>query len=88
MSTFLHYVHCKDALLDCSAPGGERCESLTWVDEIGPQGPNFSEILIKNLRLFIHGNAYENMVCEMAAILSGRGRLWIVRFGYDYTTEG
>ena len=19
----------------CSAPGGERCESLTWVDEIG-----------------------------------------------------
>ena len=36
MSTFLHYVHCKDALLDCSAPGGERCESLTWVDEIVP----------------------------------------------------
>ena len=34
MSVFLHYVHCKDALLDCSAPGGERCESLTWVDEI------------------------------------------------------
>ena len=34
MSTFLHYVHCKDALLDCSAPSGERCESLTWVDEI------------------------------------------------------
>ena len=34
MSTFLHYVLCKDALLDCSAPGGERCESLTWVDEI------------------------------------------------------
>ena len=34
ISTFLHYVHCKDALLDCSAPGGERCESLTWVDEI------------------------------------------------------
>ena len=38
MSTFLHYVHCKDALLDYSAPGGERCESLTWVDEILP-GP-------------------------------------------------
>ena len=34
MSTFLHYVHCKDALLDCSSPGGERCESLSWVDEI------------------------------------------------------
>ena len=26
MSTFLHCVRCKDALLDCSAPGGERCE--------------------------------------------------------------
>ena len=34
LSTFLHYVCCKDALLDCSAPGGERCESLTRVDEI------------------------------------------------------
>ena len=34
MSTFLNNVRCKDALLDCSAPGGERCESLTWVDEI------------------------------------------------------
>ena len=34
MSTFLHYVHYKDALLDGSAPGGERCESLTRVDEI------------------------------------------------------
>ena len=34
MSTFLHYVHCKDALIDCSAPGGERCESTTWVDVI------------------------------------------------------
>ena len=36
ISTFLHYVHYKDALLDCSAPGGERCESLNWVDEIIP----------------------------------------------------
>ena len=35
LSTFLHYVCCKDALLDCSAPGGEMCESLTRVDEIG-----------------------------------------------------
>ena len=40
MSTFLHYVHCKDALLDCSAPGGERCESLTWVDEIAKISSN------------------------------------------------
>ena len=42
MSTFLHYVHCKDALLDCSAPGGERCESLTWVDEITHWWPDFN----------------------------------------------
>ena len=41
MSTFLHHVHCKDALLDCSAPGGERCESLTRVDEIGAYGLGF-----------------------------------------------
>ena len=41
MSTFLHYVRCKDALLDCSAPGGERCESLTWVDEIGQIFPTY-----------------------------------------------
>ena len=42
MSTFLHYVLCKDALLDCSAPGGERCESLTWVDEIVHTNVNVS----------------------------------------------
>ena len=41
MSIFLHYVRCKDALLDCSAPGGERCESLTWVDEIDIPGSVF-----------------------------------------------
>ena len=41
LSTFLHYVRCKDALLDRSAPGGERCESLTWVDEIIP---HFNEV--------------------------------------------
>ena len=34
MSTFIHYVRCKDAFLNCSAPGGERCKSLTRVDEI------------------------------------------------------
>ena len=46
MSTFLHYVHCKDALLDCSAPGGERCESLTWVDEIEPCSCVFSPPIV------------------------------------------
>ena len=53
MSTFLHYVRCKDALLDCSAPGGERCESLTWVDEIDAVHLNLKKLLrllqIKNV---------------------------------------
>ena len=49
MSTFLHYVHCKDALLDCSAPGGERCESLTWVDEIN----TFSLIILLGYKIFV-----------------------------------
>ena len=47
MSTFLHYVRCKDALLDCSAPGGERCESLTWVDEIYKVCNNSSMLWLK-----------------------------------------
>ena len=34
----------------------------------GPLGINFSEI--QNTKLFIHENASENFVCEMAAILS------------------
>ena len=34
MSTFHHYVRCKDDPLICSTPGGEKCESLTGVDEI------------------------------------------------------
>ena len=47
MSTFLHYVHCKYALLDCSAPGGERCESLTRVDEIGDRNPVAEEMSLQ-----------------------------------------
>ena len=40
-----------------------------------PLGTNFSEILIKIKKNFIHENASEDIVCEMAAILS-RGR-WV-----------
>ena len=40
---------------------------------IRPLGTNFSEILIKIENFSLHENAYENIVCEMAAILS-RGR--------------
>ena len=45
-STFLHYVRCKDALLDCSDPGGKRCESLTWVDEIACLHRELARLLI------------------------------------------
>ena len=48
MSTFLPYVRCKDALHDCSAPGGERCESLTWVDEI-------STALVQRMAYYLFG---------------------------------
>ena len=54
MSTFLHYVHWKDALLDCSAPGSERCESLTWVDEIEHNFVQFKSKYVNfHLRKFI-----------------------------------
>ena len=61
MSTFRHYVRCKDALLDCSAPGGEWCESLTWVDEIQWN-------IEQNSNIFIHENAFDNIVLKITAI--------------------
>ena len=58
MSTFLHYVRCKDAPLDCSTPGGEKCESLTGVDEIiRTQG---SEFFIQHE---IHNEILQTVVC-------------------------
>ena len=39
---------------------------------IGPLGTIFSEILVKIQKIFIHENAFENIVCEMVAILSRR----------------
>ena len=42
---------------------------------IGPLGTNFSEILIKIQKPFIHKNAPESIVCEMVAILF-KGR-WV-----------
>ena len=46
MSTLFHYFHCKDTLLDCSVPGGERCESLNPVDQ-----PSVSMIVERTLVL-------------------------------------
>ena len=37
---------------------------------IEPLGTNFGDIKNKNTKHFIHENAYENIVFEMAAILS------------------
>ena len=37
---------------------------------IGPLGTNFSEILIK-IPNFFHENAFENIICQIAAILLG-----------------
>ena len=42
---------------------------------IGTLRTDFDEILTQNLNVFIHENVFENVVCEMAAILC-RGR-WI-----------
>ena len=52
------------------SPGRHR--AIIWINAgillIGPLGTNFSEISIKILT-FIHENAFESVVCEMAAIL-------------------
>ena len=72
MSTFLYYVRCKDALLDCSAPGGERCKSLTWVDEIIPDDSK---------ELYILHNQYRGCWCPGGTRCQGisshrRHRTW------------
>ena len=47
---------------------------MTWTNAtlllIGPSGTTFNEIQNGNTELFIHENAFENVVCEVAAILS------------------
>ena len=50
-----------------------RCQSITWTNadllSIDPLGTYFREIWIKIQKRFIHENAFQNAVCEMAAIL-------------------
>ena len=50
-----------------------RHQAIIWTNAgillIGPLGTKFSEILVKILS-FIQENAFEKVVCEMAAILS------------------
>ena len=48
-------------------------QAITWTNtdllRIGPSGTNFGESWIKKKKNFIHENASESVVCEMAAIL-------------------
>ena len=50
-----------------------QCQAIIWINAgillIGPLGSNFSEILIE-IHIFIQENAFVNLVCKMAAVLS------------------
>ena len=48
-------------------------------------GTNFNEILIKIKKTLIPENAFENIICEMAAIVS-RGR-WVDKLFYFVMKE-
>ena len=52
----------------------EQHQAIIWTNAgillIGPLGTNFSEILIEIFYIFIQENAFENIVCKMAGILS------------------
>ena len=54
-----------------------RRQAIIWTDagllSIGPLGTKFSENLIKIQFLYVYKNASENIVCEMATILSRSG---------------
>ena len=54
------------------SPG--RCQAIIWTNAgillIGPLGTHLSEILIGNSYIFIQENVFENVVCQMAVILS------------------
>ena len=49
-------------------------QGIIWTNAgmllIWPLGTNFSEILIEILYIFIRENVFENLICEIAAILS------------------
>ena len=49
-------------------------QAIIWTNAgillIEPLGTNFSEILVKNSYIFIQENAFEKVLCIMAAILS------------------
>ena len=53
---------------------GEWHRAIIWTNaglsSIGPLETNVSEVLIKNSSFLTDENAFENVVCEIAAILS------------------
>ena len=52
-----------------------RCQTITWsnsdLQSIGPSGTNFNEIRIKIQKCSFMQNAFENTVCDLAAICPG-----------------
>ena len=69
-------------------------QAMIWTSarllSIGPLGTNFSEILIKTQKTFIHENASENFICEKATIISGGDELTgmeLTQFACNYLTN-
>ena len=70
------------------SPG--RRQAIIWTNDgillIGPLGTNFSEILIENSWGFLQENAFENIICEMAAILWEPQCVNLGHFALQYTS--
>ena len=73
----------------------DRRQAITWTKDdfltIGALGTNFSENWIE-IRTFSLKNAFENVVCEMAAILSRRRCIYgvwkLLSKNYCYISQG
>ena len=65
-------------ILSCPRPDNDlspcRHKAIIWINDgilsIGLLETNLSEILITILHIFIHENAFQNVVCEITATLS------------------
>ena len=68
------------------SPG--RHQAITWTKAVSlliwPLGTNFSEILIEIQNIFVQENAFENVVCEMSAILSQPQCVYTLLEGNSY----
>ena len=72
-SAVLHYIDLGNSLTQGNGLSPAWHQAITWTKahllSIGPLGTNFSEIWIKIQNFSLIKNAFENVVCEMAAIL-------------------